>query len=318
MLDYYLHTAYAAAIVVQPHLEPITLSAARPGVIVAELSTAAHALRWFTEESSNALAAAQLASPLGLDATTWQFAWTLGTFLLRQGRWHDHAAAWQAGLDAATRDGDAAGQAYALHGLGEGLRRSGRHSEAGPLLWRALRAFENAGKYLGSQAGVHNSLACQAEVLKRPADMLRHALRARELYRAAAHPAGQVWVLNNIGSSYAYLGDYRQAMSYCERALAGTSELGTSNWQAASWDSLGYIHHKLGDHQRAVSCFEQSIQVCQEIGDRFCETISLENLGGVWHDTGDIAAARRTWEQALHILEDMRHPDRERIRVKLR
>jgi len=52
-----------------------------------------------------------------------------------------------------------------------------------------------------------------------------------------------------------------EAIVYCERALAGSREAGERNWESATWDSLGYIHHQLGDHRRAIACYERSLDL---------------------------------------------------------
>ena len=80
-------------------------------------------------------------------------------------------------------------------------------------------------------------------------------MRALDLYRAAGHRPGQAMALNDIGYCHAQLGNYQQAIAYCEQALAAIRELGERNWEAATWDSLGYIHDRLGHHERAVACY---------------------------------------------------------------
>ena len=317
VLDHYLHTAHSAAMLLQPHLHPIALDPPQPGVTPAAAATAEGALGWFTAEHANLLAAVRLAAGAGFGTRAWQLAWTLTTFLLRRGRWSDQAMVWNAGLAAARRAGDTAGQAHALHGLAIGYARAGRLREASPLFLDALQRFETIGDQV-SQATIHNGLSVLAERQQRPADMLSHSLRALDLYRAADHWAGQVWVRNNIGYSHALLGNYQQAISYCQRALAGLQELGERCWEAATWHSLGYIRHQLGHHQQAVSCYQRSLDICQELADRYNEADTLDHLGNVHYSAGDTDAARRTWTLALHIFDEIGHPDRDRVRAKLR
>jgi tetratricopeptide (TPR) repeat protein len=183
VLDHYLHTSHRAAMLMQPYLDPVTLDPPQPGVIVGEPTTVEDALRWFTAEHATLLAAVHFAAGTGFAAHTWRLAWTLTTFLLRRGLWHDHAEAQQAGLDAARRTGDNAGEAQALHGLALGYARSGRFREAYPLSQQALRLFERLGDQVG-QATVHSQLGLVAGELQRPAEALSHSLRALDLYRA--------------------------------------------------------------------------------------------------------------------------------------
>jgi DNA-binding SARP family transcriptional activator/Tfp pilus assembly protein PilF len=316
VLDYYLHTAHAAARLIEPHLEPLSLVPPRPGVVAASLAAEAGAMAWFTAEHAALVAAVRLAADAGFGTRAWQLAWTLSTFLLRCGSWNDNTLAQQAGLDAARRAGDVAGEAHAVHGLALGYARSGRCGDAYPQCERALGLFELIGDELG-QARVHNSLTWLAEHEHRVPDALGHAMRALELYRKAGHQAGQAMVLNDIGFCHAQLGSYRQAISYCELGLAAVREAGERSWEAATWDSLGYIHHRLGDHDRSFGCYQRAIDLYLELADRFNEADTLDHLGDAQQAAGDAAAARRSWARALRIFEEISHPDSDRVRPKL-
>jgi tetratricopeptide (TPR) repeat protein len=124
-------------------------------------------------------------------------------------------------------------------------------------------------------------------------------------------------VLNDIGYTYAMLGNYQQARTYCQQALAAIRELGARNWEHAVLDSLGYIHHRLGDHQSAITCYERSIDLSRELADRYNEAATFDHLGDVRHSTGDTAAARRAWTYALRIFDEVDHPDGDQVRAKL-
>jgi tetratricopeptide (TPR) repeat protein len=148
--------------------------------------------------------------------------------------------------------------------------------------------------------------------------MLSHSLRALDLYSAAGHRKERAKILNDIGYSHALLGNYQQAMTCCEQALAAIRELGERDWEAATWDSLGYIHHKLGNHPEAVTCYETSLHLCREVADRYNEAATIDHLGDVHHSAGDIGAARREWSHALRIFREIDHPDGDHVRAKLR
>ena len=122
-------TARHAAMLMEPHFDPVTLSPPQPGVIPWPLATAEEATAWFSAEHAGLLAAARLAGQAGFDTHAWQLAWTLSTFFLRSGAWEDHTLAQRAGLAAARRTHDVAGEAHALHGLALGYARSGRFAE---------------------------------------------------------------------------------------------------------------------------------------------------------------------------------------------
>ena len=318
VLDHCLHTAHAAATLIEPYFAPIDPVPPQPGVTVGEPATAEDALGWFTAQCATLLAAVRLAAEAGFATHAWQLAWAMTTFLLRRGRWSDQAMVCKAGLDAARRSGDTVGEAHALLLLALGYARSAHFHDASPHFHHALRLLQTIGGYRSSQVTAHSGLTWIAREQERHADMLRHSLQALELSRAAGDQVLEVMSLNDTGYSHARLGDYQQAIAYCERALAGSQELGERNWEAASWHSLGYIYHQLGNHQRAITCYERSLDLCRELADRFNEADTLEHLGGVHHSTGDIGAARRAWKQALRIFDEIDHPGGDRVRAKLR
>jgi tetratricopeptide (TPR) repeat protein len=316
VLDHYLHTAHRAAMRLESYLEPVALDPPRPQVTAGAPTSAEAALDWFGAEQATLLAAVGRAAEAGLDTHAWQLAWALHGFLLRRGLWSENAGVQWLALDAARRSGDGAGEAYALTALAFGYARAGRDSDAMPVFRRALRLFEKTGSHV-CQAYIHNQLAWLAQRQGQHAEMLRHSQRALELYRAADNRAGQAGMLNDVGYSHAMLGDYEQALDYCQQALAALHELGERSWEEAVWDSLGYIHHQLGHHQEAIACYRRSVALCRDLADRYNEAVTLDHLGDVQLSAGDAAAARRTWDDALRIMAEIRHPDAERIRVKL-
>ena len=317
ILDHCLHSARAAAVLIDPYFAPAAPAAPRPGVVLAGPATAEEAMSWFTAERTALLAAVPAAAEAGLTAHAWQLAWALSTFLLRRGFWDDQAMACQAGLDAARRAGDTAGEAHAQLLLALGYTRSGRR-DASPHFRAALRLLETVGGYHSSLVSVHSSLIWIAEQQGRYDDMLGHAVRALEVSRAAGDRNLEIMSLNDVGYSHTRLGNYRQAIRYCGQALAGSREAGERSWESAAWDSLGYIHHQLGHHRHAVTCYERSLGLCRELADRYNEAGTLDRLGDVHSSAGDLDAARWAWTQALRTLDEIDHPDSDRVRAKLR
>ena len=318
LLDHWLHTACAAAALLDPFFAPDPGRLPLPGVVLGAPATAEEALRWFAAEHATLQASVALAARSGLAGHAWRLAWALSTFLLRRGCWDYQARASRAALAAARLAGDVAGEAHALLLLALGDARSGRRDAAAAAFRESLRLLEAVGGYHRSQVTGHSSLIWIAEQQERYEDMLDHAVRALGLSRAAGDQTLEIMSLNDVGYSHARLGNYGQAIVYCGQALAGSRAAGERNWESAAWDSLGYIHHKLGDHQRAVTCYERSLDLCRELTDRYNEAGTLDRLGDVHLSAGDGRAARWAWTQALRTLDELGHPDSERVRAKIR
>jgi DNA-binding SARP family transcriptional activator len=316
VLDHYLHTAHAAALLLYPHRHPITLPAARDDVTPEELTGHDQALGWFTAEHPDLLAAIDLAASEGFDAHTWRLAWTLWDFFDRRGHWHDLAATQDAALAAATRLADPAGLAHTRSGLGLAHARLGHYDDAHAHYLRALDLFGELGDRAG-QANTHLSLCTVFEPRGRYREALVHAQHALDLYRTTGNQVGQANAMNNLGWLHAQLEDHQQALAYCKQALALQQGLADLDGEAAAWDSLAYAHHLLGDHRQAVACCLRSLELYRELGDRYIETEVLVRLGETHRAAGNPGAAREVWQQALRILEELGHPDADDVRTRL-
>jgi len=321
MLDHYVHTAHTADRLLYPARDPIPLALTPPdpGATPEQPADYGQALAWLTGEHPVLLAAVGLAAEAGVDTHAWQLAWTLDTFLDRQGHWHDLTTAWQTALPAAGRLHDPvspAAQAHAHRNLAYAHTRLGRYPDAHTHLAHALHLYALAGDHAG-QVHTHRLLAFLWERQGRPEQALDHAQQALTLSRAAGNLHGQAYALNEVGWGHAQLGDYQQALTYCQQALTLHQEFGDRDGQAAAWDSLGYAHHYLAHHTQAADCYQHALHLLRNLGDRHNEATVLTHLGDTQHAAGDPTAARTAWTHALDILTDLDHPDAAGVRTKL-
>jgi len=313
--DHYLHTAYPAALLLNPHRDPIALTRPQPGVTPERLTDHQQALAWFTAELRVLLAI--LNDATCLDTHIWQLAWTLTTFLNRQGHWCEWAATWRAALEAARRLADPSAQAAAHRGLGWAYNQLGRCDEATAQFQHALDLYDKSGDRVG-HADIHLDLGRALVRTGGNVQALDHAQEALRLYVAAGHRAGQALALNNIGWCHTLLGDHQHGLVACQQALALHQELGNRDGEAGTWDSLGLVHHNLGQHARAVACYRRALDLYRDLGDRYEEAMTLTNLGDAHQAVGHHPAARETWQRALTILDQLAHPDGDLVRARLR
>ncbi|MGC5330401.1 BTAD domain-containing putative transcriptional regulator [Micromonospora sp. DT62] len=317
VLDHYLHTAHAAARMLEPHREPLTLAAPRSGVTPTAFATAAEALAWFVAERSALVASVRLAAATRHTAHAWRLAWILNTFFSRQGYWHDQAAVQHTALSAARDAGDKDGQAHLHRGLARAYFRLGRHDEAHTHLRVALTLCEELGDPV-AEARVHGGLGFILNQRGRHRESLPHLRRALGLYARAGHPDGYAESLNALGWSHALLGNHHQTLVYCHQALTLMGRLGDCHGQANVWDSLGYAHHHLGHHGRAIECYRQALQLFQHTGERYLRAETLVRLGDALLAAEEPGRANAAWADALCVLSDLGHPDIDLVRARLR
>ncbi|WP_262285210.1 BTAD domain-containing putative transcriptional regulator [Micromonospora sp. MA102] len=316
LIDHHLHTAHAAALLLSPQRDPLTLAPAAPGVTAERLDDLAAALAWFTREHQVLLATIEYAGGNGLDAATGQLSWTLATYFDRQGHWHDWATVAGRAVESTGRLGDRPAQAQAHRLLAGACSNLGRYEEAQRNLLAALDLFAALADDEG-RAHTHFDLSMLLDRQRRPREALPHARRSLALYERVGSPLKQAVALNAIGWYHSQLGEHRDAITFCRRALALSEQVGSAYGQANTWDSIGFAHHHLGEHEQAVDCFQQALTLFAEMGDRHAEGIVLDHLGDTWAAAGRPAAARDAWRRSLALFEELGHTDSGAVRRKL-
>ena len=243
-------------------------------------------MRWFAAERAVLLAWAARAD----GDRPWKLAWTLDTFLYRQGPWHDLVAVCEAAL-ATVRDERA--RAYAHPRLARAWTLLDRATEADRHYRQALEHYERSGDAEG-QSGVHHEMAILCERQGRMPDALAHVERA-----LAISGYGNANTLNTIGFYRAQLGDFAGALECCERALVLFQDSDAPDNVAAVWDSLGFIRHGLGEYDVAVDCYETALGMYRQIGDLYWVADTLVHLGDTHRACGCETRAVAVWREAL-------------------
>jgi DNA-binding SARP family transcriptional activator len=282
MLEHYLHTAREADRLLRPGGKPIRLTPTQGGVTPQHLADHEQAMSWLAAQHPALVEAVRKAESAGV-AT--QVSWTLATFFDRRAHWHTWAAA------------DGYDDAYAH-------------------LRRALDLFEARGDHAG-RARTLLALGWLRERQDRVADAMVHARRADELYRDIGDRLGQARAANMRGWYGVLLGD-PAAAECCRRAVVLHQEAGDRYGEAASWDSLGYAHHRRGEAEEALDCYRQALELHRTVGHRYDEAYVLVHIGEAHAATGADHLAADTWQTALAILTELDHPDAEALRTKLR
>jgi DNA-binding SARP family transcriptional activator/tetratricopeptide (TPR) repeat protein/DNA-binding XRE family transcriptional regulator len=316
VLDHYLQNAYAATGLISLSRDPITILPPRPGVIHEYLESHQQALAWLQAEHQVLLAAVTLAASSGSDVHAWQIAWTISDFLYFQGHARELVSIQGTAVSAATRLGDPVGQAVSLRLLAHACARLGDYDQALAHHAASLALYQQLGDRLG-EARVHQLLGVVYESQGRYADALGHSEQALRLFQAIGDRRGETLMLNNVGWHHALAEDYRQAREFCQQALTRCTELGLSDVEASAWDSLGYAERHLGNLAKAEACYQRALNRCREFGDRVGEAVVLTHFGDTRHAAGELTDARDTWQLALDILEELHHPDADKVRAKL-
>jgi len=316
LLDHYLHTAHAAALLLSPHRDPLALGPARDGTVVADLADLDEAMAWFDAEHAVLLPTIRHAGEAGFHLHAHAIPWTLATYFDRRGHWQDWVAAQRIAVPAAASLGDWSAQAQAHRLLANAYSNLRAYNDALGHLESALALFEAHDNDAG-RAHTQFDIALLFDRQSRPADALRHAVLSLRFYRATGSKVGEAVALNAVGWYHCELGEYQQAIENCRRALALTEAVGSLYGQANTWDSLGYAHHHLAEYSQAEECYGRAIALFREIGDSHAEALTLDHLGDTQDAAGGRDTARQTWRTALDLLDAVGHPEADQLRRKL-
>ncbi|MEJ2859195.1 MULTISPECIES: tetratricopeptide repeat protein [unclassified Saccharothrix] len=180
LLNHQLHAANRADRLINGHRRPVPLEPCLRPELLPALATRADALAWFTTEYDNVLAAAALARREGLDAHTWQLAWTIPNFAHLTGRWRDWIQVHTAAVEA-VRGGDRSVEVRLRQSLARAHFENGDHGKSVEGYVDALRTLEELGDVPG-RANALNGLAAVQLGAGAPDAALRSASAALDLY----------------------------------------------------------------------------------------------------------------------------------------
>lgn len=144
LVDFSLHTAHRATVLLDPLRRLIDLGSPPSGYVPERLADTAAALDWFDAEQPMLLAVQQLAVEHAWDEQVWQLASTLTTFHSRRGRFGEDLAVWHRALSAAERLDDPDAKALCHRCLGHAYSRTADLDKAPDHLRIARTHYEAA------------------------------------------------------------------------------------------------------------------------------------------------------------------------------
>jgi tetratricopeptide (TPR) repeat protein/transcriptional regulator with XRE-family HTH domain len=318
LLDYYLHTAHSAMLIIHPLCEslPLPLQKPRPGVRPDRIGVLSEATAWFAAEREVLLAAVGQAAESGFDGHAWLIPLAIAPYLHRRGHGHDSAAVHYTALAVAERTADRMAQANVHLRLGQALVSLGDFEAADASLRFALRTFCQFGDRT-AQAFTHTTIAQMLEGQRRFRATVRHARRAHQLFQATGNRLGEALSLGNLGWDYGLLGEHARAITCCLGALEICRETGERTLTAAILDTLGQASLQLGRHTAAIDYYQQAIGEFRQADYVAGLGPGLVALGDAQEVSGNLAEAIDAWRQAIPILASLRHPSTESVRAKL-
>ncbi|MET8760658.1 BTAD domain-containing putative transcriptional regulator [Lentzea sp. NPDC004782] len=317
VMDFHLHTAFAADRLLDPTRQLLQPDPPAPGVHPLPLPDAAAALAWLEAEHATLPATQRAAVSFGRHHVVWHLAQALDTFHIRGGHRHDRLTAWRAALNAAAHLPDPTTRSRAHRLLGGACSQLGLHEEANGHLDRALDLAVRHHDPT-EQAHTHRMLAQAWEKRGDGHRALGHARHVLDLYRTLDQPVWEAVALNTVGWYAAHLGDFDTARDHCHAALTLHRHHHNPEGEANTLDSLGFIAHRTGDHQQALDHYHQALTLYRTLGYAYVVADTLDHVGHPHAALGQHDQARQVWQEALELYRQQgREDDATRVQRQL-
>jgi class 3 adenylate cyclase/tetratricopeptide (TPR) repeat protein/transcriptional regulator with XRE-family HTH domain len=313
LLDYYLHTALAAAQRLPTwDFDPGFVPPARPPPCAPPLPTPGQAATWLETERANLHAAtAHAAATARLQHATLIPA-AMHDFLQAEGHWDQELALDQIALAAARRAGDKPGQARTLLMLSDPQLMTNDRAASAAGTQQALALYRDLGDQVGqvAQIGQATALNGLGSMHLLSGDYRSAAAtfqQALELFRGLGNHRGQAYALIHLSVGQRETGNYPAAAATLQQALELSRDTDLY-CQGTVLLELGVVQRLAGDYQAAAATLAQAQAVNRDLGDRYQQAVLLSELGALRRVTGDYRAAIASQQQALETLGDLGEP----------
>ncbi|WP_338598093.1 tetratricopeptide repeat protein [Saccharopolyspora sp. SCSIO 74807] len=354
-LDWYLHTADAAASHLSPRMHRVPAgdcpSECRP------LTFTDHrgALEWIEHEEETLIAAMHRAAAHGVHEfvqrlpvvlsrycflrkpwTTWlepchlglaharadtEPTWAvwlrvmLGIAARDQGR-PDHAIGHCLRAHAmAQHAGDVPGRAWSLVILGLAHRDTGRLHIADPLCREASELFASADDHHGL-AWAQTIIGLAEQATGREESSSQRFENALTGFLSADDPSGAAWSSIFLARSARLSKRYTDARKQCEHALELADASG--DHKAAIWTlhELGTADLQDGNVERAIAGYQRALTLSRDVVDHYAEARTLDKIATALCQASRHAEARDAWTHAVSILDRLNSPHAHQTRQR--
>ncbi|MGH2639838.1 MAG: tetratricopeptide repeat protein, partial [Rhabdochlamydiaceae bacterium] len=105
--------------------------------------------------------------------------------------------------------------------------------------------------------------------------------------------------LNQLGTAYRSLGEFRKAIEFHEKHLQIAKDIRDRAREARAYGNLGTAYDSLGEFRKAIEFHEKHLQIAKDIGDQAGEARAYGNLGIAYDSLGEIRKAIESYEKSL-------------------
>ncbi|WP_204007703.1 AfsR/SARP family transcriptional regulator [Virgisporangium aurantiacum] len=307
LLDWYLHTAHAAARRFDPAYAESAPPAPPAETPIRSFPTDRAAMDWFDAERGNLVAAIRHAADRGYPPYPWLLFQAIRLDLLHR----NHTDEWAASVSAATSAAEIAGDAPALAELhlsqGTLSWATGRYADADAQLHAAVRMARDAGRPIVAARALNNLGLVHLELgqLDTASRYLAEAAEPPEVLDAVRGLGAAVF--SNLGIARLERGELRAAAESLTRAAAANRANGSLRGEENAEINLGHVHRLLGNLDTATGHLLRALHLTRHIGARPDEAGALVGLAGIYRDSGRYSSALEAGLASLSVARAVGH-----------
>jgi serine/threonine protein kinase/tetratricopeptide (TPR) repeat protein len=193
------------------------------------------------------------------------------------------------------------------------LQRAGVHALDVSAFTEAVTSFRRILELMDASADPQDT-PLRAEMLQKLGETLKyqgdyetaaaHLDEALALRRALGEPEGIAAALLELGDLVIYLGDYPRAWQLCEEGLNLYRGLSDAAGTAQALDRLGLVRFHQGDYAGAIQHCQEGLALSRQIDDHRRIASAINNLGMAAFAQGNYADATRYFEETLALCQE--------------
>jgi CHAT domain-containing protein/Flp pilus assembly protein TadD len=124
-------------------------------------------------------------------------------------------------------------------------------------------------------------------------------------YRKQENIKTEAQFLGFVGSEYARLGQYPQALDTYQQELKLWQFMGAKPQEAEALEEIADILNRQGKKQEAINTLNQSLEIRRQLNIRPDEADTLSTLGYIYFSLGAYDSSLDTYQKALSIFQDI-------------
>lgn len=299
---WYLHSACAARVALDPHLPPLEPPTVKLPVETMTFADEAAALSWCEAERANLTATALTAATYELHEIGWKLPTALFPFFDLRRHYGDWITTHKSAAAAAHAAGDAEAEGKVLCNLGSAYRPMRRFAEAAENYERALALFREAGWRMGEGKALGNLAATHADAGDNE-EAITVGQAALAVFEELGDEYGQALCLSNLGNSYVRKERNEDAVDAQTRARLLFDHLGDQRGIGRTLAGTGSALAGLGRFEEALENLAAAVEAFVAVADQHEQATTLADTAEVYAALGRADEADRAVRRATEMFQ---------------